>query len=428
MERSAPGPSAKATGLSTSSPRHLTAEQVNRYFSVACFFSPPVLGSVVSFVFHGGALWSLALLAAGRRRLNIDGPMLAMSLAMYAYCAAQVVASIVNGTLRSDMTHFLPLVTLLLFPVSYSTWSITDKSDLARLAVQASAAACVGALVLAAVQYHGIGMLRAEGGAGNPIVFATVTCLAAMTCLAAALSGIEKAWKPLCAAALAGVIATVYSGSRMIWVALPITAVSVLAINRKRLTWPEMRRLLVMAAASGLLTTAITFPIVAERTHVLFDDWNSLATKGDHSTPLGLRVGLWEIGLDAFRQAPFFGHGMSASRMIAKQGFKDRFGNQGLSHFHNGFLTAAVQAGLAGAVALAAIFLVALWNATAVLRSSVDPTERFGATMIVVTVTIYLVGGLAGMLIGHDILDSTLMVFLLSGTYLACGRRIPPLR
>ncbi|TIT45352.1 MAG: O-antigen ligase family protein, partial [Mesorhizobium sp.] len=39
----------------TSLRRHLTAEQVNRGFSIICFFSPPVLGSVVSFVFHGGA-------------------------------------------------------------------------------------------------------------------------------------------------------------------------------------------------------------------------------------------------------------------------------------------------------------------------------------------------------------------------------------
>ncbi|WP_189546218.1 O-antigen ligase family protein [Mesorhizobium sp. M2E.F.Ca.ET.209.01.1.1] len=402
------------------------AEQVNRYFSVACFFSPPVLGSVVSFVFHGGALWSLVLLAMGRRRLNIDRPMLAMSIAIYAYCAAQIGASVVNGTLRADITHFLPLITLLLFPVSYSTWSITDKADLAQLAVLSSAAACFGALALALIQYHWVGMLRAEGGAGNPIVFATVTSLAVMICLAGALSGIEQAWKPLIAAALAGAIATVYSGSRMVWVALPIAVAAVLVINRKRLTRSDMSRLLAVTGACVLLTVATTFPILADRTQVLLDNWHSLTTKGDYSTPLGLRVGLWEVGYDAFRQAPFFGHGMSASRAISEQGFKDRFGINGLSHFHNGFLTASVQAGLAGALALAAIFAVALVNAVRVLGLSVEPTERFGATMIVLTVIIYLVGGLAGMLVGHDILDSTLMIFLISGTYLACGRKILP--
>ncbi len=142
-----------------------------------------------------------------------------------------------------------------------------------------------------------------------------------------------------------------------------------------------------------------------------------------------MRVGLWDVGLVAFRQAPFFGHGMSASRTLSTQGFKDHFGlSQGFNHFHNGFLTALVQAGLVGALALASIFVVAIWNATRVLRFSADQSERFGATMIVITVITYLVGGLAGILVGHDILDSTLMVFLISGTYLACGRTISPIR
>jgi O-antigen ligase len=60
-----------------------------------------------------------------------------------------------------------------------------------------------------------------------------------------------------------------------------------------------------------------------------------------------------------------------------------------------------------------------------VLRISTDPVERFGATMIVVTVITYLTGGLTGILVGHDILDSTLMVFLVAGTYLASGRCLP---
>lgn len=418
----------KALNPFISLPRHLTPAQIIVYFSIACFFSPPVLGSVVSFVFHGGALWSVVLLAAKRRRFNVDRPMLAMTIAIYAYCAAMVSASIVNGTLRADVAYFLPLITLLFFPISYSTWSIIDKASLARIAVVASAAACCGALVLAIVQYYWIGMLRAEGGAGNPIVFATVTCLAVMMCLSGALSGIEKAWKPLTVAALAGVVATIYSGSRMVWVALLIAAVAILVVNRHRFTRANMRRLLIVAGASSLLTAAITFPIIVDRTHFLFDDWQALTTKGDHSTPLGLRVGLWDIGLDAFREAPFFGHGISASRTLSQDGFKERFRtNQGFNHFHNGFLTALVEAGLLGALALATIFGVAIWIAARVLRLSADPVERFGATMIVVTVIIYVTGGLTGILVGHDILDSTLMVFLVSGTYLACGRTLPPI-
>ena len=34
---------------------------------------------------------------------------------------------------------------------------------------------------------------------------------------------------------------------------------------------------------------------------------------------------------------------------------------------------------------------------------------------------------MTGILIGHDILDATLMVFLVSGTYLASGRTVAPI-
>jgi len=231
------------------------------------------------------------------------------------------------------------------------------------------------------------------------------------------------------AAALAGVVAAIYSGSRMIWVALLIAVVVVLVINRQRVSRSDMRQLLVIAGASTLLIAAVTSPIIVNRTYVLFDDWNALAAKGDYTTPLGLRVGLWDIGLDAFRRAPVFGQGMAASRELSRQGFKQRFGSsEGFNHFHNGFLTALVQAGLVGLLTLAAIFVVAIRNATRILRISADPLERFGATMIVVTVIIYVIGGLTGILVGHDILDTTLMVLLVSGTYLACGQTLSPIR
>ena len=406
--------------------RHLSPAQINIYFSIVCFFSPPVLGSLVSFAFNSGGVWSVGLLALKRRRFNIDRPMLAMTAAIYAYCVAVVLASIVNGMFRADFKYFLPLITFLLFPISYSTWSITEKTVLARIAVLASAAACFGALALAVFQYYWIAT-RAEGGAGNAIVFATVTCLAVMMCLAGALSGIEKGWKLLAVAALAGVVAILYSGSRIIWLAMLIAGVVVLLINRRRFTTANPTRLVVIAGAAGLAIAAIGFPVIMNRADFLFSDWTALTTKGDHSTALGLRVAMWEIGLDGFRQMPIFGHGISASRALMKQGFHDQFGmDAGFNHFHNGFLTALVQAGLLGALALAAIFVVAAWNAAKALRLSADPVERFGATMVVVTVITYLTGGLTGILVGHDILDSTLMVFLICGTYLASGRQVLP--
>jgi len=404
--------------------QHLSPSRINITFSILCFFCPPVLGSAVSFVFNGGGLWSVVLLALKRRRFNIDRPMIAMTVAIYAYCAACVLASIVNNSIARDAPNLLGLITFLFFPVSYATWSITEKTTLARIVVLASAAACFGALLLAIVQYYWLG-IRAEGGAGNAIVFATVACLSVMMCLAGALSNIEKNKALLAGATLAGAVAILYSGSRIIWLAMLVAGIAVLLINRRKLNNRNAIRLLLIAGATGIVIAVVGLPIISERAAFLFSDWDALATKGDHTTALGLRAALWQIGLGAFHDMPIFGHGIAASRELIKDGFHNQFNmpSVGFSHFHNGFLTALVQAGLLGAITLAAVFVVAARNAAIVLRTSTDTIERFGATMIVVTVITYLIGGLTGILVGHDILDSTLMVFLVSGTYLASGRQ-----
>ncbi len=410
--------------LISSIKQHVSPSRTNITFSILCFFFPPVLGSVVSFVFNGGGLWSVLLLALKKRRFNIDRPMVAMTVAIYAYCAACVLASIINNSIARDAPHMLGLITFLFFPFSYATWSITEKTTLARIIVLASAAACFGALLLAIVQYYWLDT-RAEGGAGNAIVFATVACLSVMMCLAGALSDIEKNKGLLACAALAGAIAILYSGSRMIWVAMLIAGIAVVLINLRKLNTKNTIRVLLIAAAIGIVVVAVGFPIISQRAAFLFSDWDALNTRGDYNTALGLRAALWQIGLRAFHDMPIFGHGISASRDLIRDGFQNQFNmpSTGFSHFHNGFLTALVEAGLLGAVTLASVFVVAARNAAMVLRASSDAIERFGATMIVVTVITYLIGGLTGILVGHDILDATLMVFLVSGTYLASGRQ-----
>lgn len=398
---------------------------MNVYFSILCFFFPPVLGSLVSFVFNGGALASLALIAAGKRRFNIDRPMIWLTVAIYAYCAANLMASIVNNALVRDAPHLIPLVTFLFFPISYSTWSITQKATLARTVVLSSMAACFVALLMAVIQQYWIGV-RAEGGAGNPIVFATVVCLAVAVCVAGALSGIERARNPLFYAALAGTIAIIYSGSRIVWLALLIAGIAVLLINHQRLRGRNAVRVLLLLTAVGVVIAAFGSQAISGRVDFLRSDWDALGTHDNYDTSLGIRVALWDIGLKAFRDMPVFGHGVGASQLLIKQGFHDQFAmDTGFNHFHNGFLTALVQAGILGAMTLAAIFVFAAGNAVRVLQNSRDPVERFGATMIVIVVITYLTAGMTGILIGHDILDSVLMVFLVCGTYLASGRQAP---
>ena len=46
--------------------------------------------------------------------------------------------------------------------------------------------------------------------------------------------------------------------------------------------------------------------------------------------------------------------------------------------------------------------------------------------MLTILVSMYLVAGMANLIIGHDILDTVLMIFLIGGTYLAAGTSMLP--
>lgn len=164
---------------------------VNRLFTLVIFSMPPIVGSATSVVWHGGAFWCVFEVLSGRRRLSPDTAMRWVALLMLVYVLANVVSFLVNEPTLEMAYKLLPLVTFLLFPFSYSIWTISDREEVAYALVFGAAIASFGALVFALVQYKYIGM-RAEGGAGNALVFADVACLAGLTCLAGALSSIAN--------------------------------------------------------------------------------------------------------------------------------------------------------------------------------------------------------------------------------------------
>ena len=94
----------------------------------------------------------------------------------------------------------------------------------------------------------------------------------------------------------------------------------------------------------------------------------------------------------------------------------------GFTHFHNGFLTAAVETGILGVLALIGIFAVVFRNAHEALRASPGPAETFGALVLIITGLVYFCMGSVNMMLGHDILDTMFLAFTAFGTFLALGR------
>lgn len=401
---------------------------INRYFTLAITSAPPLIGSLASIFWHAGAVWSAVLILARRQRLSSDRHFIILTAFAYAYVAFGIISAFANSISVAQLPKLLPLATFLLFPFSYSIWSISDKRAMARACFLGSMIACYGAGILAPVQFH-ILDIRAEGGAGNSLVFAQVIAMAGAICLAAALSIGKEMALPLLGAFLASMIAVIYAESRMIWLSAFCSTILILWIYRGNLRKILSRRLVVAGAIILVIIGAASINLVTTRFHVMFQDLNHAFAHGDYGTPVGLRLALWKTGLHLFLDKPILGYGMQSTRELVHHSLQAGFGiPYQFSHFHNGILTLLIETGIGGALSILAIFLVSAINAIKVLRHSNDDVERFGATVLAGFVCLYFMSGMTNILIGHDVIDTTLMVFLTIGSYLALGTPMPPQR
>jgi O-antigen ligase len=387
-------------------------------YTYVCFASPPILGTVATIAVIVGGVGGIVEISKGLMPVSRDRFLLYATVPIYLYCASYLVALVANP--MPEWKAVAPVVPFLLFPFLYSSWCLSKKETIARSVITASMIACYGALALAVFQFHFYGM-RAEGGAGNAIVFATVTCMAAAVALAGAFIREGKAAVPLFGAYCAGSIAVLYSGSRMTWLALFLSTAAILWIYRER------RHALGSALAvscAALAVAVVTFAgtqIIPSRVEALARDWRQMSEHGNYDTSLGRRAELWRIGVAAVRENPIVGHGPQSTKPLIRDGFKKIGMGVGYSHFHNGFLNAWVEAGIVGILSLAAIFVVAGYLAIRTLATTTAAEARLGAVMLIALVTTYVVTGLVGIMVGHDILDAMLIAFLAVGIYLASG-------
>ncbi len=382
---------------------------------------PPIAGSVFSFVLNGGAIESIIQVCRGATPLRRDRAVIRLTVAIYLYCAAYLASLLLNPMPVGTLHYFWPVLTLITFPFLYSRWCEGGRQTVARSVVFASVAGCYGAFVLAAFQFHYLG-IRAEGGAGNAIVFATVTCLAASVCLAG-IFALEKGFSTwLAAAFVAGTMAILYSGSRIMWLALAVNVAAILIVHRGRLRLRASIWVTTGIALAIAATVAVGSQIIPERINALAHDWQQLAEEGNYDSSLGRRVALWTAAVDIAQENVLLGRGAQATNQLIRDRFAGQNGlNLSYTHFHNGFLTAWVETGLLGMIALAAVFVVAATVGARTLASNDDPVARLGGLILLLLISTYLIGGLTGIIVGHDILDAMLMSFLVVGTFLSSG-------
>jgi len=399
--------------------------RVNRVFTLLCFAAPPAAGSLVSFLFNGGALACVANVLMGKVALSRQRDVLIMSLLFLAYVGCGLLAAFANGSAFRKPTELLTLATFAFFPFSYAYWSISVKKDIISSAVWGSAVACTTGLCVAVVQTILYPTSRAEGGAGNALVFATVTVIAISVLIAGILLADTNRRALLGGFALSGVLALVLSQSRSPLIVLAVNALMLMIVFGdlrwiRRLWLPTLAVVVLLAV---LLASGVEVPFVSHRFQEVITNWKQVRDQGNYNSSAGLRLVIWEIGFEMWKEAPWIGHGRQFAAEEMGRRLIEIYGiDRSFTHFHNFLLQSLVQSGILGTVSLLSLLGYGFWLAFKTLKISDNNEQRFGAALILIVLVTYVGAGTTNIMFGHDILDAVFMICMVPGIYLALGR------
>lgn len=388
---------------------------------MATFFAPPVAGSLVSFLYNGGALWALFDVARGRKPLSREPHFRATIMAIYAYCLALILAAAINPHRWESAVSLIGLVSLLLFPFAYSTWRIAKKDEIVEACLTACAAASIVGLLLAMVQAHLLAHGRPAGGAGNALVFANVIALTGSVSLIGVFHC--HGWRRylMFGAFIASAVAVLYSGSRAPLIVCFANAVLVSAIYGR-----SKRH--IFAAAAALLLLAVVVMLFVEsgltsykdRLELVPDQLRKALDDGKFSSSIGQRLILLQAGIGIWLEKPLLGYGAGNVSALMQKFTAENYGiSLGYSHFHNVFVNTLVEGGLLALAGLLTMIVVPVYTAFGVLRRAAAAPPRFGAALLLVFFSMFVIAGSSNIVLHHDIMDAVFMCFLAVGLFLA---------
>lgn len=344
------------------------------------------------------------------------------------YVGINVAASILNPTATSQWAYLGSLLIFLsVWPII--PWLRARQLPLFDTLVDGARWSCLLALPLALYQYYYLAE-RAEGLSGNALPFAQVCVVMGTLSLLGANEGTTKERVLGWAGFMSAFMCVALSGSKGV---LPLPLIALVSFTfLNRFSWNDARNFKTGAVVLVLMS-AVTFasPTFPRYVNLLMAVTRSaihlppaaapVVTPGASQAPqvansgnlprvvkvvdtsFNDRLQMWAEAAKLIRERPILGHGMPN-----RQGLIDRL-HLSYSHFHNGFITAAVDSGLIGMVAL--IFLVATPAYVAYRIPGWDPDRRKKLFFGVALTLTYGLGGLTNLVFGHDIYDG-LFIFM----------------
>ncbi len=374
------------------------------------FVLPPALGDIGTALILGlAAILGVGFLA--RAVKNPANPDIVSSMFIAAFCLmaiAFIASAQVPGDIRFAL-NFTPL--LLALPVLHLLGN-ESSADFTRIAILAGCGAVLAAAI-ACFQIYVLDRSRAGSHIINAIHFSNVSITLGLFSLSGVLLVRERFavifLAPLGCAVLACVLAASRGPLLAIAAVLPLFLI-VSIFHSKRLALFLAIAIVVVAIVGIAALEALAPGQLARVQNMITVIPDALFRWDTEDTSTNIRLGLIRAGLEAFKDAPWFGHGWGSIISATHPHMGDWLFSraEGFDYLHNEPLDFAVGAGVPGVVAYILILLAPLAGVLSFSRDRYFLARLYLAIMLAVS---FFVFGLTSRLLGQA-LQLTLFAFL----------------
>ncbi|MEA2120067.1 O-antigen ligase family protein [Halovibrio sp. HP20-50] len=223
----------------------------------------------------------------------------------------------------------------------------------------------IGAGTWAGWQKLAEGVGRATGHT-YVIQFGNLSMLLGILCLAglgwAVVQPHRKTWIAfLLVGAVAGILGSLFSGSRGGWIGLPFVLLVLYRGYGRQLPRMQIIGALLVIVMGGLLVYLLPQTGVQLRVHEAFNDVELYMSGENPATSVGARFEMWKGAYQLILEKPFTGWGdngyQQGMQALADKGLVDDVATN-YGHAHNEFIDAFAKRGIIGLTVLLALYLV----------------------------------------------------------------------
>lgn len=187
---------------------------------------------------------------------------------------------------------------------------------------------------------------------------------------------------------IGGVYASLVSGTRSGWVALPVLIfIGIYAFWRPMIERKVLFSLVALFAVAGLAIVS-QVDLVTKRAEVAVEEFGDYFEEGRNSTSVGLRLDMWKAGLAAFLENPVIGSGPEGTEqviagLIAKGEIHPEVDS--FRHLHNQYIDMMARYGLLGLASYLVLLGVTFTSFLQETRSEIPSVKAlaFGGLLFV---------------------------------------------